>query len=143
MRDIKNNSNASLRETKECHEKVIFEDAYKNETAKGLRLLKPLASLFPGCSLLQEYSRSIVSVICPKTPKESLTKSPHVIDSSKSVFSFAQGEKKWAILASSLEQQDDITTLQVRLFLGATCILDTDEMRKLYNNYGKHNFNSK
>ena len=54
-----------------------------------------IASLFPMNHVLQEKTRSVISVVGPKPYPKRLTVTQHVIKSAKSVFLFAQG--LWSI----------------------------------------------
>ena len=85
-----------------------------------------IASLFPGNNALQEYSRSVVSIVGPKSSPERLTITPCAIRTAISTFLFARSKEKGRILSKSLEQPYDIETLPVRLVKDSTWILDSD-----------------
>jgi len=76
-----------------------------------------IASLFPDACVIQQKTRSAVSVIAPKRTPERLTVTPLVIQSAELTFLFARGEKKGQILQQALEQPNDIISLPVRLVL--------------------------
>ena len=75
---------------------------------------------------MQEKSRSVVPVACPKKPPKRFTITNRVILSTKSTFLFAQGKEKGLVLAKALEDHNDISSLPVRLVLYATWVLDKD-----------------
>ena len=85
-----------------------------------------IASLFPYSNALNEKSRTVVPVVSLKSPPESLTIIPRVIQSSESTFLFAQRREQWLILAKAIEDSNDISKLPVRLVIDSTWVLDSD-----------------
>ena len=90
-----------------------------------------ITSLYPQSNALNEKTKSVVPVVCPKPPSERLTITTSVIQSAKSTFLFAQGKEKGQILAQALESRNNIASFPVRLVLEATWILDTDAAEQL------------
>ena len=90
-----------------------------------------IASLFPQSSALNEKTKSVVSVVCPKPPPERLTVTPRVVQSARTTFLFAQGKEKGRILAKALVQPDDTVSLPVRLVIDSTWILDKNAAEQL------------
>ena len=92
-----------------------------------------IASLFPGNSVLQENSRSVVPVVGPISTLNRLTIAPLVIHSAKSTFLFVIGKEKGRILAQALKSPNNIALLPVRLVLGTTWVLDSDATEQINN----------
>lgn len=84
-----------------------------------------IASLFPGSSALQETTRRLVPVNCPKPPHNRITIVPIVIARSRSVFVLATGTAKAAVLAKARIMPSDVNALPARLVLNATWLLDS------------------
>lgn len=84
-----------------------------------------IASLFPGSAALQESRRKVVPVIGPKPYPARITITPIVIKQARSLFVFADGPCKAAVLAKALECPEDVATLPARLVLHATWFLDS------------------
>lgn len=83
-----------------------------------------IASLFPNHPALFESSRKVLAIVGPKPPYERLTIASRVIVSAKTVFVFARGRRKGAVLAEALKDPADVSSLPVRLTVDGTWIMD-------------------
>lgn len=84
-----------------------------------------IASLFPGSAALQERKLKMVPVIGPRPYPERITITPILIRQARSLFVFADGPGKAAVLVKALECPGDVATLPARLVLHATWFLDS------------------
>ena len=85
-----------------------------------------IASIFPGSSVLEEVSRKVLFVSCPKPSSERLTITPLVITKAASVIVLAFGVVKARVLAQLMQSEEAAAFLPAALVMSAAWLLDSE-----------------
>ena len=86
-----------------------------------------IASLFPYSDALKEYSKNILSTLCPKPPPNRFTITPKVINNAKEIFVLCFGDEKRRKYEEAKTKPDDCDSIPARLVLNRNWIFDIDD----------------
>ena len=82
-----------------------------------------IASLFPGQSWIEEYSRMVISTVSPFNGQQRVTITKKVIESADKIIVLASGKGKSRILAE-LADNSDIAAIPGRMVINGLWLLD-------------------